>query len=191
MKILLVLFVLLAAGCATNPAPQAQVPPGSSTSNAPFEDAEVYLRMVTRTPEQLTAFYQGRGFPQAAIDAILDTCFITPIIKNKSLDTLWLDLEEWRFFDDHGKPIPRLARDYWPPVWDRVDLPQAHRSTFGWTLMPEVRDLRLDESVGGSVVLPLHSATVQVEARFPTGPDRTGPVKLIRLEGVPCHPTLR
>ncbi|MGB5728041.1 MAG: hypothetical protein WBM52_12620, partial [Thiogranum sp.] len=61
-----------------------------------YEDDQVSMRLVLRTPEQLSAFYQGRGFNQAAIDRILETCFITPIIHNKTLDAVWLELDNWQ-----------------------------------------------------------------------------------------------
>ncbi|MDX1812492.1 MAG: hypothetical protein R3240_11125, partial [Gammaproteobacteria bacterium] len=57
-----------------------------------FEDNEIFMRLVLRTPEQLTAFYQGREFKPEAIKKILETCYITPIVKNKKFDVLWLEL---------------------------------------------------------------------------------------------------
>jgi len=150
-----------------------------------FEDEQVSMRLVLRTPEQLSAFYQGRGFSQAAIERILETCFITPIIHNKRLDALWLELDNWQFAADK-QSIARLTRDYWPGKWREVGLPQAQRSTFGWTLMPELRDLRLDESVGGSVVIPMQSRPFTLTAHFHTGLDKKGKIKTIVFEGVQC-----
>ena len=150
-----------------------------------YEDDEVYMRLVLRTPAQLSAFYQGRQFNQAAIDKILETCFVTPIIRNKTLDVLWLELDRWEFTTD-GQAITRLTRDYWPPRWQETGLSQAHRSTFGWTLMPEVRDLRLDESVGGSVVIPMQTRPFTLTANFPTGADKQGKTKTIVFEDIQC-----
>lgn len=150
-----------------------------------YVDEEISMRIALRTPTQLSAFYQGREFNQAAIDEILKTCFITPIIKNKRLEVLWLDLDQWRFSVE-GQPIRRIKRDYWPERWEKAELPQAQQSTFGWTLMPEIRDLRLDESVGGSVVIPLQSHPFTLTARFPTGADRQGKRKTVVFEGLTC-----
>ena len=150
-----------------------------------YEDEQVSMRLVLRTPEQLSAFYQGRGFNQAAIDRILETCFITPIIHNKTLDAVWLELGNWQF--EAGKqPIARITRDYWSGKWREAGLPQAQQSTFGWTLMPEVRDLRLDEGVGGSVVIPLQSQPFTMTANFHTGLDKKGKIKTIVFEGIQC-----
>ena len=150
-----------------------------------YEDEQVAMRLVIRTPEQLSAFYQGREFNRAAIDHILDTCFITPIIRNKTFEVLWLELDQWRF-ETRTQAISRIKRDYWPQKWHEADLPQAQQSTFGWTLMPEVRDLRLDESVGGSVVIPMQSIPFTLTANFPTGMDKQGDMKSIVFEGIQC-----
>lgn len=150
-----------------------------------YEDADVYMRLVLRSPEQLSGFYQGREFPDKAVKAILDTCYVTPIIKNKRFDVLWLDLDQWKFIAD--KPVPRIKRDYWDQRWRELGLKQAHQSTFGWTLMPERRDLRVDESVGGAVVIPWQDKAFNLVARFPTGESRDGAVKEIQFKGVRCR----
>ncbi|MDH5692058.1 MAG: hypothetical protein OEZ47_03015 [Gammaproteobacteria bacterium] len=149
-----------------------------------YEDEEVYARIVRRTPEQLRGFYLGREFSSAAVDKIVQSCLITPIIKNKKLEALWVDLDLWRF---EGKErIQRLGREHWHKTWDELQLKQAHRSTFGWTLMPEVRDLRLDEGVGGSVVIPWQTGPFTLRMRFPTGLKREGPVKEIVFKDLTC-----
>lgn len=150
-----------------------------------YEDDEVRMRLVLRTPAQLAAFYLGREFKQAAVDKILVTCFVTPIIKNKAFDTLWLALDNWRF-QAGNEPIERIKRSYWQPVWKEIALPQSHQSTFGWTLMPEIRDLRLDESVGGSVVIPMQSKPFTLIANFATAKDKHGKKKTIVFKGITC-----
>lgn len=150
-----------------------------------YEDDEVVMRLVLRTPEQLNAFYLGREFNQASIDKILETCFIAGIIANKTYDVLWLELDNWQFHRG-GTAIPRIGRDYWPDKWRETGLPQRHQSTFGWTLLPEARDLRRDESAGGNFALPVQSAPFTLTARFRTGADKQGPVKVIVFEDVTC-----
>jgi hypothetical protein len=159
--------------------------PPSAPSGPRFEDKTLSIRVVVRSRDQLAAFYLARGFNQAAVDEILSTCFITPIIRNKTFEVLWLDLDEWRFARSDTE-ISRIKRSYWPPRWEAVQLPRAQRSTFGWTLMPEARDLRLDESVGGNVVIPMQDGPFTLTMHFPTGADRQGPVKTVVFEGLRC-----
>ena len=167
------------------PVSLAQPEPRPTPSGLRYEDDSLFIRIVQRSPEQLTAFYLGRQFNQAAIDHILDTCFVTPIIHNKTFDVLWLELDTWQF-SRGDEQIPRIKRDYWPEKWDRSGLPQAQRSTFGWTLMPEKRDLRRDEGVGGSVVIPWQQQPFTLRMNFHTGADKQGPLKTIVFEDIQC-----
>jgi hypothetical protein len=150
-----------------------------------YEDAQLSVRVFMRNSDQLTAFYLGREFNRAAIDKILETCFVTPIVHNRSVDVLWLELDEWQF-SQGDKQIPRIKRDYWRDKWREAGLSQAHQSTFGWTLMPEVRDLRLDEGVGGSVVIPMQTRPFRLAMKFHTGADKQGPVKTVVFEDLQC-----
>ncbi len=150
-----------------------------------FENDRLLIVLVPRTPEQMAAFYEARGFPRAALERIRDTCFITVHIENKSNEVLWLELENWRFTSD-GKPLPHLDTSYWQARWDEIGLRQAYRSTFGWTQLPLVRDLRHDEPVGGNLVFPGDVAHVNIEAAFHTGADRQGEVLRLGFGQVPC-----
>ena len=150
-----------------------------------YEDDEIFMRIVLRSPEQLSAFYIGREFKQSAIDRILETCYVTPIIKNKKFDVLWLELDNWEF-TINGKTIKRIKKDYWKKAWKETGLPQAHQSTFGWTLMPEARDLRFDEGVGGSIVLPMQTGPFTITANFKTGTNKKGKLKTVVFEGISC-----
>ena len=163
----------------------AENAPVNSSEIKRYEDKDVFIRLINRTPDQLRAFYLARQFNQASIEEILNTCLVTPIIHNLSQDILWLDLDEWRF-SSHGKPFERLRRDYWPDRWARTQLPQAQQSTFGWTLLPETRDLHPDESVGGSFVLPYQAKPFTLTMNFPVGADRKGPLKTVTFEGIQC-----
>jgi hypothetical protein len=180
----LVILLLISTACL------AKQERSTSPSGHRYEDDEVFIRIVQRTPEQLTAFYLGREFNQASIDRILETCFITPIIHNKTLDVLWLELDHWQF-SRGDEQVQRITRDYWPEIWEQTGLPQAHRSTFGWTLMPEARDLRLDESVGGSVVIVQQDQPFTMTMKFHTGADKKGPVKSIVFEDLECLSDMR
>jgi hypothetical protein len=150
------------------------------------EGKDVLVRLVARTPEQLAAFYIGRGFKQDAIAKIQETCFITVIIKNKNIDVLWLELDNW-LFTRNGQPIKRIDRNYWKQKWQEVNLPVNHQSTFGWTLLPEARDLRRDESVGGNVVIPRQTKPFDITMHFKTGADKSSAVKIISFENVQCE----
>ena len=154
----------------------------------PFvENTDILFVLMPRTPEQMAAFYEARGFPPAAIARIRATCFVTVHIENRSRQIIWMEPDTWKF-SSRGQPLQRLDSDYWNTQWDAIGLPQANRSTFGWTQLPAVRDLQPEESVGGNIVFPGTSASFDLEAHLQTGQDRRGKQLNIRFENVNCTP---
>lgn len=143
------------------------------------------LRLFLQTPEQMAAFYEGRGFSKAARDLIRQTCYVTAIFRNKSQQVIWLDLKDWRFFSD-GREVKRLDRDYWSAQWNSINLEQASRSTFGWTLLPEVRDIQPNESVGGNLVLPSLYTPFTLKAYFALGQNRRGTGVKVQFNNIKC-----
>ena len=152
----------------------------------PFvENDQLLVVLIPHTREQMTAFYEARGFPRDAIDRIRKTCFVTVHVRNKSRSVIWLEQKNWRT-SSNNKPLPRLGRDHWDGQWSDIDLPLASRSTFGWTQLPLVRDLQPDEPVGGNVVFPGTTESFDLEARFYVGKDKRGGMLVTRFENIQC-----
>jgi len=121
-----------------------------------YEDELIRLRLIPRTPEQMAAFYEARGFPVAMIDELTQHCFFTVVIKNKSKNIVWLDMNQWHFIAGEKtdeQEVRRIPRSYWPPKWTAMHIPMSAQSTFRWTLLPEKLDFQPDESEGGNVIL--------------------------------------
>lgn len=152
---------------------------------AHFVSPELEIRLSPRTPQQIAAFYEGRGFERPMIDVLREQCFITVSVYNKSPDILWLDLAQWRFSDADG-PIERAHRDRWRERWQSMGVPLAHQSTFRWTLLPELLDFQPDEREAGNLVLPRRGKPMRIEADFATRPDRSGPTLHVSFEDVRC-----
>ena len=151
-----------------------------------LENATLRMRLVPRTPAQISAFYEGRGFPATALAAVREPCFLTVGIRNRSRDVLWLELDHWRLTDAAGQPVPILKRAYWSGRWAALNLPRGKQSTFQWTLLPSQRDLQADESVGGNLVIQRTAGPLLLQARFRTGQARRGGEVIVRMEGVQC-----
>lgn len=151
-----------------------------------IEDKDITVVIGSRTPDQLAAFYTGRGFNQASIDEINKTCFVFGMVDNKTYDRLWLSLDDWNFYTADGKPLKRYKRDDWKKIWQQTGLSQAHQSTFGWTQLPENRDLRMHEYVGGNVAVEWHDEPFTLEATFRTGADKSGEPRTITVENLTC-----
>lgn len=141
-----------------------------------------------RTPQQIAAFYEARGFSRPMIELLSGQCYITVFIYNKSQDIIWLDLDQWRFGNAEGS-VERLDRDFWRRRWQTMNIPLAHQSTFRWTLLPEQLDFRPDEREGGNIILPRTGRSFTVTARFDTGADRSGAPIHITFNDVQCADT--
>ncbi len=147
--------------------------------------ASVELQFKPRTPDQMSAFYEARGFPDAMIKPLHAQCFITVRVTNTGKEIVWLDLTRWTF-SANGKPLRRYHRNDWLEKWKELGMPAAHRSTFRWTLLPELLDYQPGESEGGNIILPRVSGPIHLHAEFATGPDRTGPPVILDFNNLRC-----
>ena len=150
-----------------------------------WNSSQLHIRLEPRTPNQMAAFYEARGFGQTMIDILRAQCYITVLIENRSRDILWLDLAQWRFANADGE-IPRPDRNYWKARWQAMDIPLAHQSTFRWTLLPEQLDFRPGEREGGNIVLPRLGKPMRIHARFARGKDREGAPIDVAFDAVIC-----
>lgn len=158
----------------------------SAASADTGKDSGIKLRTIPRSPDQMAAFYEARGFPNTAIEALTQTCFVTVSFRNHSGDVAWLELSRWRFVDENGREVKRRDRAYWNALWEQLGVPMANRATFGWTQLPEVRDLRPSEPVGGNVALLPPSGRFRLEARFATGKNKQGKEIVVILDDLVC-----
>jgi len=150
-----------------------------------IENQFVKFGLYPRTPEQMAAFYEGRGFPRQAIEATTQHCFITVGMRNISKTKIWLDLARWRIYNKQGD-IARTNRDQWKQKWQQLNVSLASQATFNWTLLPETRDLHPDEPVGGNITLQATDHPFTIEAVFATGEDQQGKPLVIKIDNVRC-----
>ncbi len=162
------------------------VPADERTTKSPQVDNEhLFMRLRLHTPNQMAAFYTARGFNEASVAQLSDACFVTVYVNNKSDSILWLELDNWSFSNADGE-INRLDRNDWNAVWDETGLTQANRSTFGWTQLPDVRDLQPGEPVGGNIVLPRTGKPFSMEAHFHTGKYKRKGLVVVRFRNLYC-----
>lgn len=152
-----------------------------------YEGQGIRLTVSVRTPEQVLAFYSARGFPDNAVRALAEKCLVTVGMRHQRKAVVWLEPSRWRFVAADGTEIRRLDRAYWAQRWQALAVPPASRATFGWTQLPERRDLRSGEPVGGNVVIEPPAGTFRLELRFATGADRRGPELRAVVEGLSCR----
>jgi hypothetical protein len=148
--------------------------------------AGIEFHISARTPEQTRAFYSARGLPEDAVHAIAQVCLLTVGMRNNRSDVVWLELAEWRFIDDEGRPVQRIQRIEWDAVWEQMAVPNAGRATFGWTQLPESRDLQPGEPVGGNLAVVPPQGNFTLQASFKTGVSKNGPVIRFNVPKLNC-----
>jgi len=178
LKILLAALLLNLVACTQKPA--------GAEDKREFKNSLITFKVFMRKAEHIAAFYEARGFIPGALDKLKQPCFLSAIIRNHSDKVIWLELDNWRFTSTSGEVV-RLKRSYWNKQWQQLNVPMAHRSTFGWTQLPEQRDLRPHEPVGGSLSLQQTDKLLTLEAHFSTGPDKKGESFVVRFEGLRCQ----
>ena len=156
-----------------------------AATRATIENKDIKVRIATNAPQPISAFYEGRGFQKNMINILKQQCFVSIFILNKSNDFIWLDLAHWTFKNADGK-ITRLDRHYWRSRWKEMKIPQAHQSTFRWTLIPETLDFYPKEKEGGNVILPRTGKPFSVFAQFDTGKNRKGKPIIINFDNMTC-----
>lgn len=146
----------------------------------------VELFVSARTVEQIRAFYGARGMPADALQELAKACFLTVGLKNKRAETLWLEPLRWRLIDVEGKPINRISRQEWKARFEALRVPLAAQSTFGWSQLPESRDLYPEETVGGNLSLLPPEGSFSLIASFRTGSGGEGKVLELTIPNLSC-----
>lgn len=158
---------------------------GIAANKSTFETAELRVSIAPRSPRQMAAFYEARGFTRPMLAKIKQYCFMTVYIRNKSSHIIWLDLNNWHF-TSNNHPLNRINRNQLLKQWQSMGIPLAHQSTFRWTLLPEQLDFRPNEREGGNIVLPWTSAPINITARFERRHKHTGKAITMRLDNLQC-----
>lgn len=152
----------------------------SACTKAPIE-----IEFVSRTQDQMSSFYEARGFPDEMLKVIEQHCLITTRIKNVSNDVVWLEMKNWEFTTDE-KPIAIKSRKKWRDFWTAMDIPKNHQTTFHWTQIPDSLDYLPGEEEGGNISLPRTTRPISVKATFSTGKDKNGPVYHFEKHNLKC-----
>ena len=152
---------------------------------AQLKTADYRLSITARTPEQIGAFYEARGFPKQAVNLLKQQCYLTVYFRNTSSKVIWLELDNWQFSTTRMK-LQRKDRQYWKQVWTEMGLAMRFQSTFRWTLMPEQLDFRPHEREGGNLILPYTPDAISLQATISILNNNTQQRKMIKMDNIRC-----
>jgi hypothetical protein len=147
--------------------------------------ADIDIMFKPRSPDQMAAFYEARGFPEPMIESVRKVCFITVGITNKSNQRIWLNVDHWEF-KSGDKTLERISKKQWKQRWQDMEIPMQYQSTFRWTMINEALGYFPGEREGGNITLPKTKGPISLTAHFYTGEDRSGPVITVSTDRLYC-----
>ncbi len=97
----------------------------------------VSLRLSQVLPDQVRAFYLGRGFDADSAELLATTaCVFQTVFRNESaVHGIAFNLADWRARTPQGEQPPKLERE-WQREWERRGVPAGARTAFRYALFP-------------------------------------------------------
>ncbi|MDH5446036.1 MAG: hypothetical protein OEY52_10790 [Gammaproteobacteria bacterium] len=176
LAILLIILVI---------SPITIINPAYAGNKNQYESENIRIRVIPRSPQQIAAFYEARGFQKNMLDKIKQYCFITIYVRNKGKHIIWHDLGKWTF-QAGTKKIQRIDRHQLKQTWQKMGIPLPHQSTFRWTLLPEQLDFRPEEGEGGNIVLPATNENIRITSQFNLYKNNSDDIVKLILDNIQC-----
>jgi len=155
------------------------------TNTFVFKTKQVRIKLRPRSPEQIAAFYFGRGFPLAMVNEIKQLCFITVSLHNRSKHKLLLDFTNW-YFNSKTNALKRYTNSYWIKIWKKHKYPKPSIATFTWTTLKDQFEFQPDEYEAGNIILKRSSDLINIKGTlFLLKNNKPVPIK-INFEGIRC-----
>ncbi len=97
----------------------------------------VYLSLTPILPDQVRAFYLGRGFDADSAELLATgACVFQTIFRNEAVTNgIAFNLADWRMRTPKGEQPLRLERE-WQREWERRGVGQGPRTAFRYALFP-------------------------------------------------------
>ncbi len=97
----------------------------------------VYLSLTQILPDQVRAFYLGRGFDADSAELLATrACVFQTVFRNESVaDGIAFNLAEWSVRTARGEQPLKLERE-WQQEWERRGVAPGPRTAFRYALFP-------------------------------------------------------
>jgi hypothetical protein len=116
----------------------------------------VSLRLTQILPDQVRAFYLGRGFDVPSVELLAtQACVFQTVFRNESSGgPIRFHLGEWRALTARGETPLRLDAD-WQHEWERRGVPVPARTAFRFALYPTEHAYAVGDWNMGMTFFPL------------------------------------
>jgi len=116
----------------------------------------VSLRLTQILPDQVRAFYLGRGFDPVTVERIATgACVFQSVFRNESVATgIRFDLEEWDVLYRGRERKLRVDAD-WQREWETRRIPAGPRTAFRFALLPTRHEYAVGDWNMGMTLYPL------------------------------------
>ncbi|MFP4560512.1 MAG: hypothetical protein ACLFQ3_04250 [Thiohalorhabdus sp.] len=191
---LLVLCAALAAGLSAVPAqadeaprarPAVETDPETGLREWQWDGEGLSVEMGQLLPDQVRAFFIGRGFEDSMADRVAQRCAFWGSIGNTGREgSVKIDLGQWRTHGSGGT-APLLLNSHWQRKWEEEGVPRGPRTAFRWTVLPaEHRFAPQDWLMGMIVIDRPPGADFDLELRWREGDEQRRRI----LPGLSCAP---
>ncbi len=124
------------------PAPDIALALLLAATDSPVETREirtsgVYLSLTQVLPDQVRAFYLGRGFDADSAELLATkACVFQTVFRNESVaGGITFNLADWRARTAQGEAPPKLEPE-WQREWERRGVGPGPRTAFRYALFP-------------------------------------------------------
>jgi hypothetical protein len=146
MKILLALALAAISGAAASVhAAEHSRDPNTGAQTWLQRSQGVSLTLTQILPDQLRAFYLGRGFSQEDAERVARACVFQTQFRNEGVAAgIDFDLADWRIIVAEGERPLKLKR-HWQKEWAKTGASASARLAFQWALYPTVQHYEIGD----------------------------------------------
>jgi hypothetical protein len=150
-----------------------------------WEDGQARITLSQLLPDQVRAFFQGRGFSPAQSEVVARACGFQMVVRNAAgaPGAMAIELGAWRVQRPGAESAPPRVAASWEAEWARLGVAPASRIAFRWALFPAEQAFQPGDWNMGMLLLEVPAGAVfDLHATWRID----GQARAAALDGVRC-----